>query len=828
MRSLLVLTILLLSLQKTAFGQLIFESYYERQLIKEDFADILDRAGRDLQKDPYDPIALYYKALVLNKKNYAGFQPDSAYQCLQLLIPVFDRADKRILEKWEKDGLSDTKLSQLLASVDENTFRYYKDQQRVEAMEMFMDRYPESDYIQDAKFVLYELAFMEAASGDSASDYFRFIDIYPNAPQVSRARELAELRRYQENTASGKLEDYMIFVERYPYSPFRDQAVDHIAEIKLSVLTPENIHWMAENFPDHPSLEKARKLLFHQMKYSSAPYLYNDSVKEVVENQKTPKVISSFYDMYGIMRIDGKILLNYAYDSIITDGNTFQALKLGRWTVLNQDLDLLGTYDEPATIEALPQGWYKLNELYVNAGWEEPVSYEALIPDPMGRFLFVKKYGTWREESLLGKLAGDAYDSIMTVGLSIFKLKNKVWQVVHAENYFTGDPFEFESFDKLEDGVFLLHKEAWTYIWQDDERKDQLMRISEVIPMDSGKYILVTNAGSEYAYANENLINNQAAASVGFSGQNVLAQYTSGYRLFTPGGKELYGSEKYSEIASPFFILGDSLYALAADGIPFDSTQQIDPVYAEGGFCTHITITKNDSFNIYDRHLRLIWKGGSIENIKALSENILLNKADGKTFVITEDTAYFFDSGTTIVKATDESVHLLRENKFGYLNIRSGMLVSPEYDKLIRPLNANAAAVTKEEKTGLWIDKNQVLSPEFSTVAYFNDSVFLAKNKKWIIFTGNDTLFSDIDDYQIMQEGIYLSKNGNKGMFHENFTLDPIFETIKMFDYDHFETWHIDNLSGLYIRRIIHDSGKVVYAEAATEKSFRKISSLYK
>ncbi|MGB6036135.1 MAG: WG repeat-containing protein, partial [Cryomorphaceae bacterium] len=134
-------------------------------------------------------------------------------------------------------------------------FQLAKDENTSRAFANFLNDYPNSAQVTEAKRLFDLRNFEERTAGDELRDYQAFIDSFPSSPYVPDAEE----RIYKAATANGKSNDYWRFIESYPTNPFVDIAWRKIYALEVKEINAESIAAFTLSYPEYPFMEELKQ-----------------------------------------------------------------------------------------------------------------------------------------------------------------------------------------------------------------------------------------------------------------------------------------------------------------------------------------------------------------------------------------------------------------------------------------------------------------------------------------------------------------------------------------------------------------------------------------
>lgn len=224
------------------------------------------RLDREIGTKRNDAEALYYKAVLLNHPDFAGYNPDSAYICLWEAKKLFGAENNK--KKFESLGMTYRSFRELNDSVCKAGLEAAERKGSVEAFDAYLKLYRRAlpPYPARAQEGKARAAFRDAAEAGTVEAYERFARSYRTSPLAAEARSIIHALEYDNLGPHPSLEDIQGFIRRFPDSDqaeFLQSQVDSLEFI--TSVRPDD--WTAyrdflNNFPSNSYSDRAEDELF--------------------------------------------------------------------------------------------------------------------------------------------------------------------------------------------------------------------------------------------------------------------------------------------------------------------------------------------------------------------------------------------------------------------------------------------------------------------------------------------------------------------------------------------------------------------------------------
>lgn len=193
----------------------------------------------------------------------------------------------------------------------ERDFQKAKDKNTIASLEGFLEKYPGSEFTEEAEKAIYTLAFYSVNETDSLELLQEFLVENPDGEFTEEAERAIYLLTYEKVIQSDSIHLIKDFLTKYPEKEYTDSAYKRLCELEFRLAERVNIYDVykayVNKYPDSYLLEDAQKRMSEV-----APITDLDKIDSLLKeyykssaNQKPINVINS---------IDGQALRQYIKD----------------------------------------------------------------------------------------------------------------------------------------------------------------------------------------------------------------------------------------------------------------------------------------------------------------------------------------------------------------------------------------------------------------------------------------------------------------------------------------------------------------------------------
>jgi hypothetical protein len=228
------------------FEALEVHNYFEA---KKQFEKALNK-----QKSP----SAYGLSVIYFTQDNPFYDLDSAYHYGLLSVEAYSDAQPKKQEQWkEKLDFSLDKAKQHRALISDRGYNKAKQKNTVKGYQYFIANYPWSKNIQTAEKKRDSLAFLNTKTINSSIALEEFIQKYGESDWVVEAQALLYRAQFNETVKPLKTESYMVFIRRYPENPLVRDAQFQVYTIETSENSISAYNKFIKRFPNNPFIDDA-------------------------------------------------------------------------------------------------------------------------------------------------------------------------------------------------------------------------------------------------------------------------------------------------------------------------------------------------------------------------------------------------------------------------------------------------------------------------------------------------------------------------------------------------------------------------------------------
>jgi len=654
-------------------------------------------------KDSLDPDPMFLMAVFFLDENHPTFHVDSAshYQKHAAQLRKNRPAGKRDLS----DSVT---LTHLRRSIDSVAFSRARKKGTEEGLQYFISNYSSAKEIAAAMEIRDEIGFQKATKTNTANSYRAFMDKYPHAKQWRRARDLMETHEFEENTRDGRLASYRKFLKNYPMNPNRPTAEKKIFEMMTAGGSPDVYLRYLSAYPDTRWAHRAEVLLFSlQREGEKVPdgRWKTDSLRKERDWTSGYWVPVIKNNKYGFINEHGQEVVSPRFEDIpegyrcgeivdryiVTSRGLLARNGQMVWKGNVKDFDDLGL---GYIFLATDSGGVVIHE----SGFRitsKPVDDAMVLAN---RLLAYNYKDRWSVISLAGApLLMNAFDDVAVLDSVIQLTKNgKKILTTPARIAVVADGGSFK------EGFVFDETRKWgdQHYWVRNGVLEGVIdaSLNFVIPLDRQMLrktsfgFLTTKGGKVFVQGVKNL-EGKIYRQVNEQG--------SWLRMNDAVGKHwLYDLTRNKLISSDstwfrgrlaFVQVGDSIRVYLPDGQHVKITRDAPIQFHESkDSSAYMIIEDKDKKKkiVYDARSGAKLFAAEFDQFEPVQSSLLLLtfqnrkglvRRNGKVALPLE-----FDA---IVQAGETSFSLLKDKKFGWFDVKSGMTVKPVYERNVRPYN---------------------------------------------------------------------------------------------------------------------------------------------
>ncbi len=253
---------------KNAFAALEVFNYFEAK----------DLFEKSLDKHPVG--AGYGLSIIYARNDNPFFHVDSARKYVYLADSLWTSLSAKTREDYTEIPLDSIYLQRQKRRIDSMAFHISLELATIESWNRFIENHRTPDFQNNGIRERNALAFAQAKEAETSQAMNTFIQTYPEALEYEEAVELYDELIYDEITADGSINSYLTYLETFPAGVYSRDAENEIFVLFTKDDTPEIYLKYIKAFSDSPFLERAwRRIYTKEIGDQSAKAIANFSLK---------------------------------------------------------------------------------------------------------------------------------------------------------------------------------------------------------------------------------------------------------------------------------------------------------------------------------------------------------------------------------------------------------------------------------------------------------------------------------------------------------------------------------------------------------------------
>ena len=766
-------------------------------LEKGDYEKLIELLDKSLEKDSTNSGAKYLYSLLFLTPKYPDYNIDTSFYFINQAIIDFAIHDEKDIEDLEKLEITDSVLTMQKLQVEQHAFRRAKAKHTIYDYNYFLTHFEGA--VQSDTSVLFrnEIAYNDAARGNTYEAFQHFIHTYSEAIQIEAAKEKYEELLYFTKTKDKRIESYERFLRNNSKTPYRDDAELNIYEISTADNDLDSYMTFIEQYPKSKMKRKALDFLYHCYKeHSSAEGFTNkfnilqekDSLLRIAQAEIGCLMPIFEMDKYGFSKLSGEKLIDFTYSKIKEEyycGNItedFLEVEFNDEKMIVSRVGGMifsGDYD---SVEDLGCGALKIERdgyygVYHKSGLQLVDFNYQDVGLVANAFLKYKFNGKWGLKSFSNReILAPEYNDIFSEGRFVIIEDNGLYAVQNIENLSKAAnfekprlEFEYDDYELIYASQLLLFKGDMETVVDLDLKENIKLDKQNFYELYEGWMVKKNNKYKIYDQIFyplsdlefEKVDFNRSRAAIKF--QNKWAIYnaeTTFPKTFD------YDSVSFLSEQIGIIIQGDTTFAV------FDNDSIIDISYSAETRLLKPANLKSDENEKYAQYLltksnKGVYKVFNINGLKILDGKFTAIEALGKEYLLVDKSGkkgLYHQNGKLALKINYDAignysngyVSTLIKGKFGIYNYKKGVLLSTKYQKALKPFGNYYFIGTKGKSFGLVNLENQdVTGYKFDEILDWNDSVALVKeDDQWNLYDikNDNYVYEGISEYSVLRE----------------------------------------------------------------------------
>lgn len=123
------------------------------------------------------------------------------------------------------------------------------------AIDLFLKKYPQSDFQKEALNNFHRLQYKENTEGKTIASFLSFEKQFPSNPYVADAQDQV----YHLSTTRNRVQDYNLFIKTYPKNRNVESAWRKLYQLYMADYSLERLDKFQKEFPDYPYISELKK-----------------------------------------------------------------------------------------------------------------------------------------------------------------------------------------------------------------------------------------------------------------------------------------------------------------------------------------------------------------------------------------------------------------------------------------------------------------------------------------------------------------------------------------------------------------------------------------
>lgn len=232
--------------------------------------------------NPFHQLDSAYVSIVRSEKTYSGMKDKQKealkkYQFDYLAIDslrkeistalfrvVLKNPSEEAYDQFQKNNTWAAEQPLAIYSRDSIAYQKAKEANTSAAFDLFLKKYPESEFKKEALNHFHRLQYKENTDGKTISSFLSFEKQFPANPYVADAQDQV----YNLSTARNQVKDYDLFIKTYPKNRNVENAWRKLYQLYMADYSLERLETFQKEYPDYPykdEISKDKKLSTQQI-----------------------------------------------------------------------------------------------------------------------------------------------------------------------------------------------------------------------------------------------------------------------------------------------------------------------------------------------------------------------------------------------------------------------------------------------------------------------------------------------------------------------------------------------------------------------------------
>jgi hypothetical protein len=746
--------VLLLLVASTGWAQPTLERFAYTNLQKGKWAKSYTQLQKAMRKDSINALAQYVLSLYYFKPGNPDFNIDSAYKYALTSLADFQFSTLRQRDRMKRFPLDSTVIIKHREKIDSAAFQRAKSLNTEKSYIDFITNFPLAAQRNLAAELRDEVAYIDALKENTYQSFFFYLEKYPASARAPEATAKYHKLLFETKTRDKRLASFEQFLKEHPETPYRREVELQVFEIATASGSKKSFEDFIKKYPQSAYSSKAKNIFYYiaKEKEETIPsWLLSDSLRQI-RLLEVGYLVPFYRDgQLGFMNAAGREIIAPFADELSKEylcGNVIEDVLVSRKKIVARNGKSI---IETEIDEVEDFGWGFLGvrgkgclSVIHKTGFKVPAAclMDAIVVGG-GRLLALKEKTSWNITTLTGRLLYAGADEVTSFGDVLGIKSNNTIRLCTVDELSKAADQQNPAFSRTFDEV----KKWDDFLWVRSNENQGLVdfNLKELIPLQRQQITPAFFGGLASSVVGTKIWQKQKSASSVFTRVKVSEPwitvelnkkwYVFDRISFAPGGKAydsvyfigpvLVGS--YSDSLSVHFEHYNFIEMPNTAKISFlPGRDSVFYIAAEVGASKTIYNSKGNKLFSTDFD-RIMYAGENFfSGIKNEKRGIL--SAQGKVVLPAE-----YDGVGNLQKGI---IPVLKDRKFGIVDLNQRKVIKPEYEKNIIPYNSNYLIAFKGNAFGLigW-DNKPILPFEYEEIRYWNDSTALVKkNFQWILY----------------------------------------------------------------------------------------------
>jgi len=253
---------------------------------------------------------------------------DSAFVYIQKAEQAYALTTEKSQLKYKELGVEYLQIIDLRAQISSAFYLRADRLNTCDNWNQFLDEHPWSIEYHKAVHKRDSIAFQEVKQAHTSLAYQLFIENYPESHLVGEARQEFFITQFYEFTSTGTLQSYVDFLAKCPSNPYVPSAEDRIYELAVYEPSVEVVSDFLKNYPSNRNIGKAWRYLYQLFMADYADdqidrfiaaypgYPYKEELEKDLYFNKLKLLPYKLDNLFGFMDDQGDVVIKPEYEQL--------------------------------------------------------------------------------------------------------------------------------------------------------------------------------------------------------------------------------------------------------------------------------------------------------------------------------------------------------------------------------------------------------------------------------------------------------------------------------------------------------------------------------